>query len=458
MKRSALALSLTMLASTAFALPPHGAQPMRAPSSDATPNATVVQGCATPKLSYSNGPLIQKVKVFDVFYSPGNPYVDMLASFYTAITQSAYFDWLVEYNTTNYKISHGSYIGKFQDTNPATTATLNDTGATGSVQAYLQALIAAKKVPAPDDDTIYMIYFPSQVTIKLGQSSSCQQFCAYHSSMTIGTQLVRYGVMPDVTAGACAQGCGPNSGFLNVTDVSSHELIEAVTDPDNGTGWYDNVDNNCGEIGDICATNAGETAAVGSFTVQKEWSNAFNDCIVMSPNQFAAASSLQTVSVPVGGTATATITLTKKAGAAEMAKLSATAPTGVTATLSAATVSTDNGTAMLTVNAGSATAGTTGKITVTAQAATSQSTVDVSVDVVGPPDMATAPPVSSGGGGSGGGTGGNGNSGGSGGAGSGGGGSGATMGGCSVGGAGIGGAWIVAALLLAALAFRRRRA
>lgn len=457
MNRNALAVSLTALISTtAFAMPPRGAQPMRAATTTAegaTPNA-VVQGCNTPKLSYGNGPLIQKVKIYDVFYSPGNPFEDMLGAFYTAITQSAYFDWLVEYNSPDgkYKISRGSYLGKFEDTNPATTATIPDTGATGSVQAYLKALIAANKVPKPDNDTIYMIYFPSQVTIKLGTDSSCSTFCAYHSSMTVNNQLVRYGVMPDVTAGACAMGCGPNTGFLNVTDVSSHELIEAVTDPDNGTGWYDTVDQNCGEIGDICATNAGETGVVATYTVQKEWSNAANDCIVMSPNQFDAAASPATLNIAPGGMATASITLTKKAGMAEMTTLTATGIMGLTASLAPTSATSDNGMTTLTVSVpASAAPGTMGKVTVAAAGKTSSATVDVNVLVVGPPDMAQ--PVESGN---------NGGNGGNGSGGSGGNGGGnqlhGSSSGCSVGGAGIGGAWAVTAFLLLALAFRRRNA
>ena len=67
------------------------------------------------------------MKVFDVFYNQGNPFKDMLTAYFTAITQSPYFDWLTEYNTTNYKISRGSYLGLYEDTNSATTTkTLTD--------------------------------------------------------------------------------------------------------------------------------------------------------------------------------------------------------------------------------------------------------------------------------------------------------------------------------------------
>src|SRR6266404_1764069 len=175
------------------------------------PGAQLTAGTAcqdVPKLAYNNGPLIQHVKVVDVFYSPGHKYKTMLESYYKAITQSAYFDWLIEYNTTNYKISRGSFLLSFEDTNanPTTVKQVDPKG-------YLQGLLTAKKVPAPDADTMYMIYFPSGIDPSDGSGPSCianGNYCAYHDSFTAtGGQLVRYGVMPDMEAGGCAMGCGP---------------------------------------------------------------------------------------------------------------------------------------------------------------------------------------------------------------------------------------------------------
>ncbi len=57
------------------------------------------------------------------------------------------------------------------------------------------------------------------------------------------------------------------------TGTSSHEFCEAVTDPVPGSGWYDQVN---GEIGDICAWHFKKIAG---YTVQMEWSNAQNKCV-----------------------------------------------------------------------------------------------------------------------------------------------------------------------------------
>src|SRR5581483_2910287 len=111
-------------------------------------------------------------------------------------------------------------------------------------------------------------------------------FCAYHNNLVRGGQSVKYGVMPDVSPGSkCARGCGGSSNFFNnQTSVASHELIEAVTDPDVGQadkdpkklGWYDQK---YGEIGDICNAEQG-TLPGTKYTVQKEYSNQAHGCIV----------------------------------------------------------------------------------------------------------------------------------------------------------------------------------
>ena len=105
------------------------------------------------------------------------------------------------------------------------------------------------------------------------------------------TKYLYYGIIPDVTSGGCAGGCGFSFNALdNFSSVASHELVEAITDPAVGVvegdtpvaplGWYDPQGNN-GEISDIC--NAQQATVVGAngkkVVVQKHWSNADNACI-----------------------------------------------------------------------------------------------------------------------------------------------------------------------------------
>jgi hypothetical protein len=121
--------------------------------------------------------------------------------------------------------------------------------------------------PQPSANTLYFVYLPSGVTVQQGGSSSCQSFCGYHDSFSTQTY---YAVVPY----ADCNGCSANLAVLDaLTEVSSHELCEAITDPVPGQGWYDQ---NNGEIGDICAW---QTKQVGNYTVQKEWSNSANACV-----------------------------------------------------------------------------------------------------------------------------------------------------------------------------------
>jgi hypothetical protein len=71
----------------------------------------------------------------------------------------------------------------------------------------------------------------------------------------------------------CAGCLGGMAAFDALTGTSSHEFCEAITDPVPGSGWYDQVN---GEIGDICAWHFKKVAG---YNVQMEWSNAQNKCL-----------------------------------------------------------------------------------------------------------------------------------------------------------------------------------
>ncbi len=235
---------------------------------------------AAPQLQYFGGPLLGAVKIQLVFWTPSVAYQDKLPGFYSAITRSPYFDWLSEYNAPSTSIGRGSYLGAYTDSVSNPQGKIED----ADVQAELTALIAKKAVPKPDANTLYMVYFPPGLSIDMSGSGSCQVFCAYHSSFADKSgREINYGVIPD-QGGACAGGCGGDPDqFNNETSVSSHEMIEAVTDPAVGLvtgntpqaplGWYDGTN---GEIGDIC--NAEQTK-VGAYTVQREWSNTRGLCV-----------------------------------------------------------------------------------------------------------------------------------------------------------------------------------
>lgn len=246
------------------------------------------------KLAYYGGPVISNAKVYVVFWGNGvvSDIKANIAPFYEAVTNSTYFDWLEEYNTTgksldgrdgtNQHIGRGKYLGTVTITPNHTGTKIDDE----DIQAELQQQIDAQKLPTPDDDTLFMIYFPPGYTITAAGMASCSAFCAYHGYKGDPKSAhFYYGVMPDL-GGACSFGCG-FSGHMNlVTSISAHELVEAVTDPFPTPGsdpaypqaWNDSQGY---EIADKCAGSDNTLTAVASgrtFAVTSEWSNKSNGC------------------------------------------------------------------------------------------------------------------------------------------------------------------------------------
>ena len=114
-------------------------------------------------------------------------------------------------------------------------------------------------------DRLYFVYLDPGIVSIMGGGKSCQSYCGYHSN----AGSTYYAVMPYPTCSGCLGGMNAQDAL---TGTSSHELCEAITDPVPGTGWYDDVN---GEIGDICAWNFRK---ISGHTVQLEWSNAKRKC------------------------------------------------------------------------------------------------------------------------------------------------------------------------------------
>jgi hypothetical protein len=246
-----------------------------APETAVTPDVTPPAGA---HLNYNGGPVLSSVKVVAVYWGSGVALQSHLNSFYAGITNSAYFDWLSEYDTPTQHIGRGSFAGAKVITPSTKSKSLTD----AQIQKEISKQITAGHLPKNDANTVYMVHFPPGISISMGGASSCVQFCAYHGTFTKSARMVFYGVIPD-QGGSCAGGCGPSPVSDGTTDVASHELIESVTDPGVGLattdgpplGWYDDTN---GEIGDICA-GQNDSAKVAGFTVQVEWSNKRNRCV-----------------------------------------------------------------------------------------------------------------------------------------------------------------------------------
>jgi hypothetical protein len=244
---------------------------------------------------YRGGPVISNVKIYAVFWGSNVPNQSDLAGFYTAIANSAYVDQLSEYDTSRQKIGRGQFVSSYVDTDAPSDAQVSD----DAVQQELSRLVGNGSLPQPDGNTLFMVHFPAGVTINMQNANSCEQFCAYHSSFssggnpyTGGGNPTYYAVMPDYTGDCSKCSTVDSSPFNDTTVVASHEVAEAITDPNIGVanttqdehqlGWYDDKND---EIGDVCE---GQSATFAGYRVTKLWSNRVNACI--APKSGAGAS------------------------------------------------------------------------------------------------------------------------------------------------------------------------
>lgn len=107
-----------------------------------------------------------------------------------------------------------------------------------------------------------------------------QNYCAYHGNVNFGDiGHVIYSVEPYQGISVCQNGSLVDS----TASVLSHEVTEAITDPDvpGSLAWYNS---SYGEIGDICRFNYGTVTLNGtSYYMQQEYSNVTSACTFTPP-------------------------------------------------------------------------------------------------------------------------------------------------------------------------------
>ena len=224
----------------------------------------------TPRLTYRGGPLLSAVEVFVFFWGdawqqePQATLMGTINDFFEFVVTSPLIDQLGEYSVQDYTIGQGKRTGAIALTTAVPSSVSDD-----DVRALIKDQIASNPAVAqPTPNSLYFVFLPPGVTSEMSGGSSCVNYCGYHDN----DGDVSYAVMPFPDCDGCVGGM---SQIDALTTTSSHELCEAITDPQpSGTlGWYDDAN---GEIGDICAW---QTKQLGADTVQLEWSNRQGRCV-----------------------------------------------------------------------------------------------------------------------------------------------------------------------------------
>ena len=181
------------------------------------------------------------------------------------LVQSPYMDMLA---SASYGVSRGSSSKGLEiDLNLANQSSVSDS----QIRSQLQDAITSSRLQQPDSNRLYLVYVAPGVSIRDGNSSSVNSFLGYHGAFSgrnaSGKAVdIRYAVMAyPGSPNPSSTSQGLSTPFQQLTAVTSHELSEAVTDPDANyrqTGWYD--DQNDGEIGDLTS----RTSILNGYLVQ----------------------------------------------------------------------------------------------------------------------------------------------------------------------------------------------
>ncbi|HEX7601908.1 MAG TPA: hypothetical protein VF316_09900 [Polyangiaceae bacterium] len=238
---------------------------------------------SVPLATSVGGPVLTHAKVVPVFF-PSDSWQAKITSFLGKYVPSSHWVEMVgEYGVSTATVSAPVVLA----TAPAKT--IDDT----EIQTWLQGQLDGTHAewPAPDDSTLYVLFYPQTTSITLSGSASCKAFGGYHGDVAMpSTQKVAYAVIP-----RCS------SSFDSLTNTLSHELVEGATDPYvNLLPAYAELDaihmawmlsSSGGEVGDMCEYDPLAPYAVpdlGGAVVQRSWSNlqaaAYHDpCVPQIP-------------------------------------------------------------------------------------------------------------------------------------------------------------------------------
>jgi hypothetical protein len=234
---------------------------------DAPPDAAFAEAPhpAAPQAQSGGGPVQTAPVIQPIFFAGDSAMQTQVEGFLGALATSEYWHTA----TAEYGVGGLTILPTIVVTEAAPTS---DT----ALQAFLRSHADGTHAgwPTPSVNTNFAVYTPAGVSVSTPFGTSCQAFGGYHdeTTTTTGGPLV-YSLLPR---------CDPSLDSLTI--VTSHELVEAATDPLPFTQpAYQNTDTEHaiwmfvpgGELGDMCEyVAAAAQQLVGSYYVQRTWSNA----------------------------------------------------------------------------------------------------------------------------------------------------------------------------------------
>jgi hypothetical protein len=242
-------------------------------------------------IDYHGGPvMLGTPKVYYIWYGnwSGNSATTLLTNLAQHIGGSSYFGINGTYYDGNNNRVSGlvSYTSSTNDGYSHGT-TLTDAG----VQAVVANAITSHALPL-DSNGVYFVLTSADVN---ESSGFCTQYCGWHTHATITGTDIKFAFVgnPDRCPSACAeQTTSPNgnTGADGMASIVSHELEEAISDPDLNA-WYDrrgqeNADKCAWTFGNTSTASNGSrynvTLAGTNYLIQQNWVNASGGYCAMS--------------------------------------------------------------------------------------------------------------------------------------------------------------------------------
>ncbi len=223
-----------------------------------------------PEILSLGGPVMTQPRFVPVFF-PGTSHRDSIVAFSQKVAGSNY--WTA--TTAEYGVGPLTTGAPIDLATPAPRETSDD-----EIQAFLATQFGeGAPLGVADPNAIYALYYPASTLIDLQGSQSCREFGAYHLSTRVDGVAVKYAVMPE-----CGGAGGPFGPLENLTIATSHELIEAATDPEpfDNPAYASTLEDHLiwqlfpgTEVTDMCNfnTDAFYAPAEIGFFVARSWSN-----------------------------------------------------------------------------------------------------------------------------------------------------------------------------------------
>jgi Bacterial Ig-like domain (group 3) len=241
------------------------------------PRFEALEDRQVPTVSFFGGNVLPNVQAQAVFLgqefssAPANAQTTALNAFLKDITGGAYMQAL---GRAGYNVGTGTAVAGAVD---HTSLTAGSTISDAFIRTRLQADVNSGLLQAPNANTLYVVYVQPDVAVNLGggQGTTQQGILGYHTAFVGANGApIRYAVVVS-PGGAAGNSVLPEAATAidQLTAVTSHELAEAVTDPDvdsnvnNGRlGWFDPQR---GEIGDVEENNPNAFVRLDGFLVQE---------------------------------------------------------------------------------------------------------------------------------------------------------------------------------------------